>query len=149
MIDRKTFLSRLKDYERQFRTFVRTSQSGLDDTLFDFWNSLTALPIPFEMVTDEDMAQFSFGFKKGFHITTNRRRFHRPKKTGKPRSVTIIMSGLKEEYEDPEDLLVPCDYARKIECCYFGMAEDEAELAMFFIQQMITRAVNGRKAMKR
>lgn len=126
----------LNAYSLQFKQFVRTSNTGLVDTLLDLWQQLVALGVPFEFSADNDMAKFTFPSGRGFHIATSTKRFHRPKKTRKLHSVTIIMGGFKEDYDDPEDLLIPCNRAGKIDCCYFGMGEEEADLAMFFIEQL-------------
>ncbi|MEK6566328.1 MAG: hypothetical protein AABZ41_06440 [Bacteroidota bacterium] len=34
---------------------------------------------------------------------------------------------------------MPCDQAGKIDCCYFGMGEDEENLATFYIGQLIRK----------
>lgn len=132
------FLRRKAESERAYRTFVRKTKTGLEETLQELWTQLVGLNHPFWFDADEDMAKFTFTNGRSFHLCSSTRRFHRPKKTGKPRSVTIVMGGFKEDYDDPEDQLIPCDAARKIDCCYFGMAEDEADLAMFFIEQMVS-----------
>ena len=127
----------IKAYTAAFQQFVKTSNTGLNLTLMDLWQRIVGLNVPFEFSADADMTKFRFPNGHGFHIATSTRRFHRPKKIGKQRSVTIILSGFKEDYDDPENLLFPCDRAGKIDCCYFGMGEEEAELAMFFVEQLV------------
>lgn len=144
-IDKKAFEKRLPNFEKTFKEFIRTSSTGIEGTLFEFWRRIVTLHIPFLLDADEDMAKFTFAHSSGFHICTSARRFHRPKMTGKPLSVTIMMGGFKEDYNDPENQLIPCDKARKISCCYFGMAEDEVDLAMFFLEQLMTRTVEQKK----
>lgn len=133
------------EFHQAFRTFVRTADTGLDHTLLELWDSIERLKKHFSFTADADMAIFTFSNGHRFHICTNTRRFHRPKKTGKLESVTIMMGGFKEDYDDPENQLMPCDAKRTIDCCYFGMAEDEADLAMFYIEQL----VNHRNTKKR
>lgn len=140
------FAIRMKEYEKAYRRFVRSSRTGIDETLLELWNRIIDTKIPFYFDADDDLAKFTFEGRRGFHIATSTRRFHRPKKTGKPLSVTIIMGGFKEEYDDPEDQLIPCDKARTIDCCYFGMGEDEVDLAMFFIEQLLGRTLKIKKA---
>lgn len=134
-----TFQRQKGTFERAYRTFVRKTKTGFEETLLELWTQLVGLNHPFWFDADGDMAKFTFANGRSFHLCTSTRRFHRPKKTGKPLSVTIVMGGFKEEYDDPEDQLIPCDAARKIDCCYFGMAEDEVDLAMFYIEQMVSR----------
>lgn len=133
----KIFQQQKSEFERAFRRFVQSADTGLDATLFELWNRGLQLRKPFWFDADADMAKFTFPNGRSFHICTSTRRFHRPKKTGKLQSVTIVMGGFKDDYNDPEDQLIPCDKARKFDCCYFGMAEDEVDLAIFFIEQMV------------
>ncbi len=125
--------------DRAFRAFIRSADTGLDETLLELWRLVRALRKPFLIDADADMAKFTFENGRGFHICTSTGRFHRPAKTGKKESVTIMIGGFKREFDDPEDQLIPCDAAQRINCCYFGMAEDEVDLAMFFIEQLAGR----------
>ena len=125
-----------KHYAATFRTFVKVSQSGIDQTLISLWERINDLKILFLFDADADMAKFTFHNGRSAYLCTSTRRFHRPGKTGKPRSVTVILGGFKTEYEDPENQLIPCDRAGKIDCCYFGMAEDEEDLTVFYIDQL-------------
>lgn len=144
--DVASFATRLRKYTGAFRRFVHNSETEMDDTLQELWNRIVDTREPFYFDADSDMAKFTFERGRGFHIATSTRRFHRPRKTHKPDSVTIIMGGFKDEYDDPEGQLIPCDKARTIDCCYFGMGEEEVELAMFFIQQLMDRPSTHKKA---
>ena len=123
--------------EQRYRAFIRTAKSGLDATLLDLWKRVGNLKVPFSLDADDDMAKFSFENARSFHICTNTRRFHRPTRTGKHPSVTVMLGGFKNEFNDPEGQLIPCDAAGRIDCCYFGMAEEESELALFYIEQLV------------
>lgn len=125
-----------EENERAFRAFVKVTDPELKYTLMDVWKGVRAIGKPFILSADEDMAKLSFENQRGFHVATSTKRFHRPKKTGKSPSATIILGGFKDEFDDPEDQLIPCDKARIIDCCYFGMGVDEAELALYFIDQL-------------
>jgi len=136
-IDRKEFQKNLPGYNQQFEGFLKTSQTPLHQTARSLWQGIAALQAPFFFDADADMAKFTFGNGRSVSLCTSVRRFHRPKKTGKPLSMTVILGGFRNEYDDPENQLVPCDQAGKIDCCYFGMGEDEEDLATFYIGQLI------------
>ena len=125
-------------FEKAFRAFVRAANTGLDETLSELWKRLLALDKPFWLDADLDMAKCTFLTGRGLHICTNPRRFHRPKKTGKVLSVTIYLGGHKREFDDPENQLTPCGTDDKLDCCYFGMGVDEADLALFYFEQLVT-----------
>lgn len=132
-------LGRVRDYERMFGKFIKSSRTGLDSTLWALWNRIVDLRAPFLFDADADMAKFTFLNGRSVHLCTSTRRFHRPKKTGKPESVTVVVGGFRREYDDPEHQLIPCDGAGKIDCCYFGVAEEEEDLAIFFIEQLLQK----------
>ncbi len=138
-LDRKTFAAHRNEFERAYRNFVRASRTGLEETLLALWDRIIDLHMPFWFDADADMAKFTFENARSAHICTSTRRFHRPKKTGKPISVTIVLGGFNDEYDDPEDQLIPCDQARKIDCCYFGMGEEEVDLTIYFFRQLIQK----------
>ena len=132
-----TFRVRRTEFDRAFKAFIRSANTGLDATLLELWERVGKLQKPFVFDSDADMAKVTFENGRSFHVCTSSRRFHRPTKTGKPRSVTIMLGGFKRNFDDPEDQLIPCDAAQRVDCCYFGVAEDEEDLAMFFIEQMV------------
>jgi hypothetical protein len=126
-----------RDVARAFRVFAQQTEPERRETLQQLWTSVLELKQPFLLDADADMAKFTFLNGRSFHLCTSTRRFHRPKRTGKPQSITIVLSGFKGDYDDPENQLIPCDAAGTISCCYFGMAVDEAELALYYIKQLI------------
>ena len=128
----------LVGYERTYKAFVKTSDSGLDQTLLELWKRLAKLRTPFFFDADANMAKFTFTNVRGLHICTSTRRFHRPLKTGKRVSATIYLGGYKREFDDPENLLIPCGRNDQLDCSYFGMGEDEADLALFYAEQLVT-----------
>ena len=136
-IDTKEFQKNLPAYNQKFEGFLESSQTLLHQTARSLWQGIAALQAPFLFDADADMAKFTFGNGRSVSLCTSVRRFHRPKKTDKPLSVTVILGGFRNEYDDPENQLVPCDQAGKIDCCYFGMGEDEEDLATFYIGQLI------------
>lgn len=50
---------------------------------------------------------------------------------------------------DPENQLIPCDRAGRIDCCYFGMAEEETELGLFFVKQLVKLKAKKLKRLER
>ncbi len=134
---------------KKFQVFVRSSNTGLDDTLMKFWSEIAAMREPFDLDVDADMAKFVFANGRGMHISTSTRRFHRPKRTKKPTSVTIVLGAFKKEMNDPESQLIPCDRAGRIDCCYFGMSEEETELGLFFVKQLIKLKPKNLKKVER
>jgi hypothetical protein len=126
-----------KASEQEFRRFVKLAETSLQETLMQFWSAVAELKEPFDLAVDADMAKFVFPNGRGIHLCTDTRRFHRPKRTGKPVSVTVFLGAYRGEMDDPEGKLIPCDRAGRLRCCFFGMGEDEAELGLFFVKQLI------------
>lgn len=142
-------VDKLDRLAKKFQAFIRSSKTGLDDTLMKFWSEITGMREPFDLNVDADMAKFVFANGRGMHMCTSTRRFHRPKRTGKPVSVTIVLGAFKKEMNDPENQLIPCDRAGRIDCCYFGMAEEEKELGLFFVKQLVKLKAKKLKRLER
>ncbi|MEK7669984.1 MAG: hypothetical protein AAB330_01960 [Bacteroidota bacterium] len=102
-IDMKEFQKNLPGYNQQFEGFLKTSQTPLHQTARSLWQGIAALQAPFFFDADVDMAKFTFGNGRSMSLGTSVRRFHRPKKTGKLLSMTVILGGFRNEYDDPEN----------------------------------------------